>query len=278
MKRAGQKRSTKSKPRAKPLRATTKEADDSNQYHARPRDLSANAINVGDVSASKSSSSKIFTPLSFAAPELGLDVRLANLLQRPTTEGGFGISSCTKAQSVTLANFRPSSALKRNVFLKSQTGSGKTLAYLLPVFQDLISTQALGSHGTDDKGSGTDEDEDEVDDDGEDGGKQQHQRLSRSDGTKALIIAPTRELCAQITQVLQKLCQAEVKIVCGCISGGEKKKSEKARLRKGVTVLVATPGRLLDHLKTTEAFNLNLLRWIIMDEADRLLDMGLSKI
>jgi ATP-dependent RNA helicase DDX31/DBP7 len=57
-------------------------------------------------------------------------------------------------------------------------------------------------------------------------------------------------------------------------SGGEKKKSEKARLRKGVVVLVSTPGRLLDHLKTTESFTLKNLRWIILDEADRLLDMG----
>ena len=66
-------------------------------------------------------------------------------------------------------------------------------------------------------------------------------------------------------------------VVAGTISGGEKKKSEKARLRKGVVVLVSTPGRLLDHLKTTESFTLNNLRWVILDEADRLLDMGFEQ-
>jgi len=58
------------------------------------------------------------------------------------------------------------------------------------------------------------------------------------------------------------------------LSGGEKRKSEKARLRKGVHVLVATPGRLLDHLKGTTAFNTAGLRTLVLDEADRLLDLG----
>ncbi len=59
--------------------------------------------------------------------------------------------------------------------------------------------------------------------------------------------------------------------------GGEKKKSEKARLRKGVSILVATPGRLLDHLQTTASFKVEKLRYLVMDEADRLLDMGFEK-
>lgn len=66
-------------------------------------------------------------------------------------------------------------------------------------------------------------------------------------------------------------------LVPGSLSGGERRKSEKARLRKGVTVLVCTPGRLLDHLKTTKCFRRDCLRWLILDEADRLLDMGFEK-
>lgn len=66
-------------------------------------------------------------------------------------------------------------------------------------------------------------------------------------------------------------------LVPGSLSGGERRKSEKARLRKGVTVLVCTPGRLLDHLKTTKCFRRDSLRWLILDEADRLLDMGFEK-
>ena len=65
-----------------------------------------------------------------------------------------------------------------------------------------------------------------------------------------------------------------MKVVSGNISGGEKKKNEKMRLRKGLVVVVSTPGRLLDHIENTECFKLQKLRWIVLDEADRLLDMG----
>lgn len=63
-------------------------------------------------------------------------------------------------------------------------------------------------------------------------------------------------------------------IVDGSLSGGESKKSEKARLKKGVTVLVSTPGRLLDHLESTKSFRVNNLRWMVLDEADRFLELG----
>jgi ATP-dependent RNA helicase DDX31/DBP7 len=59
--------------------------------------------------------------------------------------------------------------------------------------------------------------------------------------------------------------------------GGEKRKSEKARLRKGVSVLVSTPGRLLDHLQHTASFSLARLQYLVLDEADRLLDLGFER-
>jgi superfamily II DNA/RNA helicase len=65
--------------------------------------------------------------------------------------------------------------------------------------------------------------------------------------------------------------------VGGAISGGENRAKEKARLRKGVTVLVATPGRLLDHLQNTQSFRSDDLRWLVLDEADRLLDLGFEQ-
>ena len=65
--------------------------------------------------------------------------------------------------------------------------------------------------------------------------------------------------------------------VGGSIFGGENRDKEKARLRKGVTVLVATPGRLLDHLQSTAAFQTDRLRWLVLDEADRLLDLGFEQ-
>jgi ATP-dependent RNA helicase DDX31/DBP7 len=132
----------------------------------------------------------------------------------------------------------------RDLLVQSPTGTGKTLSYVLPILQQLSS---------------------------------QPQRVTREDGTKALIIAPTRELCLQIYEVMEFSTKACVNLVPGIIIGGEKKKSEKARLRKGITLLVSTPGRLLDHLRTTECFKFDALRWLVFDEADRLLDMGFEQ-
>lgn len=59
--------------------------------------------------------------------------------------------------------------------------------------------------------------------------------------------------------------------------GGEKRKSEKARLRKGINILISTPGRLVDHIKSTKNLHFNRIRWLIVDEADRILDLGFEK-
>ena len=68
-----------------------------------------------------------------------------------------------------------------------------------------------------------------------------------------------------------------VNLVPGIIIGGDKRKSEKARLRKGIHILVATPGRLLDHLESTKSFQCSALQCMVLDEADRLLDLGFEK-
>lgn len=99
-------------------------------------------------------------------------------------------------------------------------------------------------------------------------------------GTRAILLMPTRELSTQTYNVANHLCSKSFPwIVPGCLSGGEKRKSEKARLRKGITILIATPGRLLDHLSKTESLMVALkgkLEWFVLDEADRLLDAGLG--
>lgn len=66
-------------------------------------------------------------------------------------------------------------------------------------------------------------------------------------------------------------------LVAGSLLGGENRVHEKARLRKGVVVLTASPGRLLDHLQHTSSFLIDLLAWLVLDEADRLLDMGFEE-
>uniref|UniRef100_T1IJQ6 ATP-dependent RNA helicase n=1 Tax=Strigamia maritima TaxID=126957 RepID=T1IJQ6_STRMM len=133
---------------------------------------------------------------------------------------------------------------RNDALIKSQTGSGKTLAYAVPVLHSLQEIEP---------------------------------KIDRKSGTFALVILPTRELAIQSYECISKLSSAFLRIVPGCIIGGEKKKSEKSRIRKGVNILVATPGRLIDHLDSTVNLTLNRVRWLIIDEADRLLDLGYEK-
>jgi ATP-dependent RNA helicase DDX31/DBP7 len=58
--------------------------------------------------------------------------------------------------------------------------------------------------------------------------------------------------------------------------GGEQKKKEKSRLRKGINVLIGTPGRMLDHMHNTKCLDLGRVRWLVLDESDRLLDHGFT--
>lgn len=135
----------------------------------------------------------------------------------------------------------------RDLFVQAQTGSGKTLAYALPIIQRLIEQCTNGTN------------------------------INRESGLFGIILAPTRELSAQIYNVLVTLQQGCHWLVPGIVSGGEKKKSEKARIRKGVNVLVATPGRLADHMDTTESLDLSGVRWLVLDECDRLMELGFEE-
>ncbi|XP_044595106.1 probable ATP-dependent RNA helicase CG8611 [Cotesia glomerata] len=132
----------------------------------------------------------------------------------------------------------------KDVLVRSQTGSGKTLAYALPIVESLQKIRP---------------------------------KLSRNDGLKALVVVPTRELALQTYECFIKLIRPFTWIVPGYLVGGEKRKAEKARLRRGCTILVATPGRLLDHIKNTEALRVNDVNCLVLDEADRMLDMGYEK-
>ncbi|OIW32695.1 DEAD-domain-containing protein [Coniochaeta ligniaria NRRL 30616] len=137
-----------------------------------------------------------------------------------------------------------------DAFLQAETGSGKTLAYLLPIVQRIT---ALSQN-----------------EDGSSTGVQLH----RDSGLFAIVLAPTRELCKQIAAVLERLLRCAPWIVSTTVTGGESKKSEKARLRKGVNILIATPGRLTDHLDNTKVLDVGTVRWLVLDEGDRMMEMG----
>lgn len=132
----------------------------------------------------------------------------------------------------------------RDVLVKSATGSGKTMCYALAIIARLMSIEP---------------------------------RVSRADGAHAVVVVPTRELAQQCFNVFQELCRTCVWLVPGLLIGGDRCKSEKARLRKGVNVIVATPGRLLYHFAETVCLDLARVRYVVLDEADKLLDMGFEK-
>ncbi|KAH8356156.1 hypothetical protein KR200_002444, partial [Drosophila serrata] len=132
----------------------------------------------------------------------------------------------------------------KDVLVRSQTGSGKTLAYALPLIEML---------------------------------QKKSPKIKRTDGVMALVIVPTRELVIQTYELVQKLVKPYTWIVPGSLLGGESRKSEKARLRKGINILIGTPGRLVDHLLHTTNFKLTKLQFLILDEADRLLELGYER-
>lgn len=92
-----------------------------------------------------------------------------------------------------------------------------------------------------------------------------------------MIFAPTRELCIQIEMSLHKCLQRLKFIVAGSLMGGESVKKEKSRIRKGLNIIVCTPGRLLYHLKNTTSLSFKNLKYLIFDEADRILDLGFER-
>lgn len=98
------------------------------------------------------------------------------------------------------------------------------------------------------------------------------QRLVRGDGPIALILAPTRELAQQIQSVAQDF-GAHSLIRNTCIFGGAPKGPQARDLERGVEIVIATPGRLIDFLEKGTT-NLRRCTYLVLDEADRMLDMG----
>lgn len=94
---------------------------------------------------------------------------------------------------------------------------------------------------------------------------------------KPLFLIFLREEKSQHTNGINTFFQSFAWLVPGYLVGGEKRKSEKARIRRGITILVGTPGRLLDHANSTETLSFHNLTYLVLDEADRLLDFGYEK-
>jgi len=120
----------------------------------------------------------------------------------------------------------------------ASTGTGKTAAFLLPILQKLTTDKREGS-----------------------------KRAAR-----VLVLTPTRELASQVTDNLHEL-DAKRKVRAVTIVGGASFNRQNLELRKGVEVVIATPGRLMDHIEN-RTVDLSRVEVLVLDEADRMLDMG----
>lgn len=121
----------------------------------------------------------------------------------------------------------------QDVIAEAQTGTGKTLAFLLPIFQQLNKSHAP---------------------------------------VKNLIITPTRELAIQITNEAKKLdCDKKVSILA--VYGGQDINAQLHKLKRNIDIIIATPGRLLDHLRRG-SIDLSQLQTLVLDEADQMLHIG----
>ncbi|KAI9171144.1 ATP-dependent RNA helicase DBP7 [Paramyrothecium foliicola] len=157
-----------------------------------------------------------------------------------------GLERPTAIQQKVIPHMLSTSA---DAFVQAETGSGKTFSYLLPMLHRVLQLSARGD------------------------GRQIH----RDSGLFAIVVSPTRELAKQTHTVLEQLIRPFPWLVSTAITGGESKKAEKARIRKGVNFLVATPGRMADHIDNTKALNLGTVRWLILDEGDRLMELGFEE-
>ena len=135
----------------------------------------------------------------------------------------------------------------RDVLAQAQTGSGKTAAYVLPVLQLLMATAAS------------------------------RDEAPKKRTTQVLVLVPTRELATQVSDVLRDLARPLAQsIKVGTLFGGVSINPQMMSLRSGADVVVATPGRLLD-IVDHNALNLGHVQHLVLDEADRLLDLGFAE-
>lgn len=129
----------------------------------------------------------------------------------------------------------------RDLLAAAKTGSGKTLAFLIPVIELIVKLKFMPRNGT-----------------------------------GVLILSPTRELAMQTFGVLKELMTHHVHTY-GLIMGGSNRSAEVQKLLNGINIVVATPGRLLDHMQNTPGFMYKNLQCLVIDEADRILDVGFEE-
>jgi len=163
------------------------------------------------------------------------DLGLIPELQRAVAEAGYTEPTPIQQQAI------PVILKGQDVMAGAQTGTGKTAGFTLPLIQRLAG----------------------------------HANTSTSPArhpVRALILAPTRELAVQVHESV-KIYSKHVPLRSTCIYGGVDMRAQEQELRNGVEIVVATPGRLLDHVQQ-KTLKLGMVEILVLDEADRMLDMG----
>ena len=163
------------------------------------------------------------------------NLSLAEPLARAVAEMGYETMTPIQEQAI------PVVLEGRDVMGAAQTGTGKTAAFALPLLQRMM----------------------------------KHENPSTSPArhpVRALVLLPTRELAVQVAEQV-KLYAKYTNLNSAVVFGGMDMKPQTLELKKGVEVLVATPGRLLDHIEAKNAV-LNQVEYVVLDEADRMLDIG----
>ncbi|MEF9948239.1 MAG: DEAD/DEAH box helicase [Comamonas sp.] len=163
------------------------------------------------------------------------NLHLAEPLARAVADMGYESMTPIQAQAI------PVVLTGKDVMGAAQTGTGKTAAFSLPLLQRLM----------------------------------RHENASASPArhpVRALVLLPTRELADQVAQQIA-LYAKHTKLRSTVVFGGMDMKPQTIELKKGVEVLVATPGRLLDHIEAKNVV-LNQVEYVVLDEADRMLDIG----
>ena len=162
-------------------------------------------------------------------------LQLAAPLARAVAELGYESMTPIQAQAI------PMVLQGHDVMGAAQTGTGKTAAFSLPLLQRML----------------------------------KHESSSTSPArhpVRALVLLPTRELADQVAQAIKDYAK-HTQLRCAVVFGGMDMKPQTIELKKGVEILVATPGRLLDHIEAKNAV-LNQVEYVVLDEADRMLDIG----
>jgi len=149
-------------------------------------------------------------------------------------KSGFSQPTDVQAQSI------PAALAGNDLMVSAQTGSGKTAAFLLPALQKLATNGKSTNSGK---------------------------------GVQVLVLTPTRELAQQVSDAATTLGTGVAGLRVTTVVGGVPYSAQLKALSRRVDILVATPGRLIDHLKTKRV-NLSTVHTLILDEADRMLDMG----